>query len=102
MHFTPDQYSVNTSILIDDKDNGGGMNSELTAFKDLGLLDNGKTSLDTQIDMIKSRTLMVRTIKDLGINVTYYLEKNLRLHEQYKKMYLLELISFKRTLYFFH
>ncbi len=85
LHFAPNQYSVNASILIDDKDNGGGMNSELTAFKDLGLLDNGKTSLDTQIDVIKSRTLMIRTIKDLGINVTYFLEKNLRLHEQYKK-----------------
>ena len=84
LRFTPNQYEVNASILIDDKDNGGGMNSELTAFSDLGLLGDTKTSLDTEIDVLKSRTLMQRVVKDLGINVTYSLDGKVRLYEQYK------------------
>ena len=69
IRYTPNQYLVNASILIDDKDNGGELNSELTAFKDLGLLGDSKTSLETEIDVLKSRTLLQRMVKELGINV---------------------------------
>ena len=85
LRYIPNEYEVNASILIDDKDNGGGMNSELAAFADIGLLGDSKTSLDTEIDVLKSRTLMQRVIKDLGINTTYYLDGRVRLYEQYKK-----------------
>ena len=30
------QYEVSSTILIDDEENGGGLGSELSAFKDLG------------------------------------------------------------------
>ncbi len=85
LRYTPNQYLVNASILIDDKDNGGGLNSELSAFKDLGLLGDSKTSLDTEIDVLKSRTLMQRVVKDLGINVIYYTQGKIGSSELFER-----------------
>jgi len=84
LRYTPNQYEVNASILIDNKENGGSVNSELSAFADLGLLGDSKTSLDTEIDVLKSRTLMQRVVKDLGINITYYTPWRIKARESYK------------------
>ncbi len=83
IRYTSNQYEVNASILIDDKENGGGLNSELSAFKDLGLLGDSKTSLETEIDVLKSRTLMQRVVKELGINVIYYTQGKIGKSELY-------------------
>jgi tyrosine-protein kinase Etk/Wzc len=71
LRYTPNQYDVATKILIDE-DNKGGLASELSAFEDLGLLGGSQTSIDNEIELLKSITLMERVVKDLGINVTYY------------------------------
>ena len=68
LRYTPDQYEVNAAILIADEDKGGGIASELEAFKDMGLMGDSKTSIDTEIDVLTTRTLMQRVVKELGIN----------------------------------
>ena len=73
LRYVPNQYSVETSILIND-DKKGGLSSELSAFEDLGLLGGGKASIDNEIELLKSRTLMEDVVKDLGLNVTYFTE----------------------------
>ncbi len=73
LRYTANQYEVSTTILIDDKDNGG-LASELSAFEDLGLIGNTKTSLDNEMELLKSRSLLERVVKDLGINVTYFIQ----------------------------
>jgi len=78
------QYEVSSTILIDDKDNGGGLTSELSAFEDLGLLSGSKTSLDTEMGVLKSRTLMERVIKELDLNITYYTKGRIGTHELYQ------------------
>lgn len=84
IRYSHNQYIVTASILIDDKDNGGGLNSELSTFKDLGLLGDNKTSLDTEIDVLKSRTLIQRVVTELGINVIFYTQGKIGRSELYK------------------
>lgn len=71
LRYTPNQYEVATTILINDKDNGG-LASELSAFEDLGIVSKATSSLDNEIELLKSRSLMRRVVKQLGINVTYF------------------------------
>lgn len=71
LRYTPNQYEVTTTILINDSDNGG-LASELSAFQDLGLLGGSQTSLDNEIELLKSRSLLERVVKELGINVEFY------------------------------
>ena len=71
LRYTPNQYSVSTTILVDDK-NSGGLASELSAFQDLGMFGSSKASLDNEIELLKSKSLAERMVKSLGINVRFY------------------------------
>lgn len=79
------QYEVSSTILIVDKENGGGLTSELSAFEDLGLFAGSKTSLDTEMSVLKSRTLMERVIKELGFHVSYYSKDRIGINEIYQE-----------------
>jgi len=71
LRYSTNIYEVSTTILIDEE-NRGGLASELSAFEDLGLLGGRQTTLDNEIELLKSRTLMGKVIKDLGLNVAFY------------------------------
>ena len=71
LRYTPNQYTVSTTILVDDK-NSGGLSSELSAFADLGLMGGSKASLDNEMELLKSKSLAERVVKSLGTNVTFY------------------------------
>lgn len=71
LRYTPNQFEVATTILIDDEESGG-LASELSAFEDIGLLGSAKKNLDNEIELLKSRTLIENVIKNLEYNVTYF------------------------------
>jgi len=71
LRYTPKQYEVSTTILIEDKDNGG-LNTELAAFKDLGLNTGANRSIFNEIEILKSRSLMERVLKKMDANVSYF------------------------------
>jgi len=78
------QYEVSATILIDDEEKGN-LTSELSAFEDLGILKGSKTSLDTEMGILKSRTLMENVIKDLKLNISYYSQGRVAKREIYQK-----------------
>jgi len=76
LQFTHNKYEVTSTIFIEDKDSGG-MPSEMEAFADLGILGDGKKkSIINETGVLKSRTLIERVVKDLGIHITYFKEGN--------------------------
>ncbi|MEL4457185.1 GumC family protein [Lutimonas vermicola] len=79
------QYEVSSTILINDTENGGGITSELSAFQDLGLIAGSKSSLETEMGVLKSRTLMERVIKELGLQLSYYAKSRIGIDEVYQK-----------------
>lgn len=84
LRYTANQYSVSTTILVDDK-NSGGLASELSAFEDLGLLGGSKAVLDNEMELLKSKSLSDRVVKSLGINVTYFKKGNVIKSELFRK-----------------
>ncbi len=83
LRYTPNTYLVNATILIDDETTGG-LPSELSAFEDLGLMGGAKKQLETEMGLLKSRSLMGDVVKELGLNVTYYKKGRMREVEVYK------------------
>lgn len=75
-------YEVSSTILINDEENGGS--SEISVFQDLGLFAGPKTSLDTEIGVLKSKSLIERVIKDLGLNINYFVKSGFVTKEIYK------------------
>ncbi|UMB60804.1 polysaccharide biosynthesis tyrosine autokinase [Lutibacter sp. A80] len=82
LRYTPKQYEVSSTILIDDENNGG-MSSELSAFEDLGVFGGSKSNLDNEIGILRSRSLMERVVKDLKLNISYRYKGNVRDVELY-------------------
>ena len=83
LRYTANEYKVATTILIDDEESGG-LASELSAFEDLGLMGGGKKAIETEIGLLKSRSLMESVVKDLGIYATYFRHGRVRAVELYK------------------
>jgi capsular exopolysaccharide synthesis family protein len=73
-------YEVSATILI--KDDKKGASSELSAFDDLGILKNNN-NIDNEIEILKSRSLMMRVVKELKLNVSYFSYGRPIEHERY-------------------
>lgn len=80
---TPD-YKVNAKILIQD-DQKGGDSPEKDMLEQLQMF-NSKSNVDNEMEIIKSRSLMEKTVKDLQLNVSYWLEGRLKTAEQFRKL----------------
>ncbi|WP_268225523.1 GumC family protein [Sinomicrobium oceani] len=83
LRYATPQYSVSASIMIKD-DKKGGITSELSAFQDIGLFGNVTNSVDNEIEVLKSRTLMENVVKNLGLNIVYFVKGSIRTSEAYK------------------
>src|SRR5688572_4616883 len=66
-------YEVNATILVKDDKKGGAI-SELSAFEDLGLL-KGTNNMDNEIEVLKSRSLMNLVVKELRLNIGYFIKE---------------------------
>ena len=83
LRYTPNTYEVAAVILIDEEASGS-MSSELSVIEDLGLLGSGKKSIENEIGLLKSRSLMESVVKQLNLNCTYYKKGRLHTVELYK------------------
>lgn len=75
LRYTTPSYEASTSILVKDEKKGG-MLSELSAFSDLGLSGGSVNNVDNEIEILKSRTLVESTVRQLNLNVNLLVEGN--------------------------
>lgn len=78
------QYVASASVLFRDDQSGSGiLADELAAFEDLGVI-NKKHNLENEIQILHSRSLVTRVIKDLDLNVNYYTFGRPIFHQKYE------------------
>lgn len=77
-------YKINSTILIKDDSEGRGL-SELAAFEDLAGLSGGDNDVDDEVDIIKSKTIIAKVVKQLQLNVNQYAKIGLRTIDLYGK-----------------
>lgn len=83
LKFTTAEYSTTASIIIKDE-KGKNPASQMEAFTDMGLLGGmGAESIENEIGILKSKTLMTQTVKALNLNITYFKESTLKTEEVY-------------------
>lgn len=83
LRYSTPQYQASTTILVKDEKKGG-MLSELSAFADMGIGGGMKSNLDNEIEILKSRTLVERTVKKLGLHIVLIEKGNVISTERYK------------------
>jgi tyrosine-protein kinase Etk/Wzc len=77
-------YKATTTLLIKDE-KAGGLASELSAFKDLDLFSTGKSNINDEIEVLKSRTIIERTVIYGEYNVSYISKGRIKSTETYDK-----------------
>lgn len=88
-------YSASTTILVKD-DKKGGLASEFAGLSEIGLFGNSKSNVDNEIEILKSRTLIEKTIKELRLNYTYIKQGHVKSAEIYNGAEII--IDFKSNL----
>lgn len=76
-------YSATTKILVKDEKKGG-LASEFSELSEIGLLGKAKSNVDNEIEILKSRTLIEKTVKELRLNYIYIREGIVKTGEVYK------------------
>lgn len=69
------KYKIQSTILIKEKEKGNSF-SDLSSFEDLGLFSSGDNSLENEIQIIKSRGLIRQLVKELKLNIRYFIENS--------------------------
>ena len=77
-------YSVSSKMLIKDQDRRGYSSSISSTFSELGLKNNS-AGFDNEIEVLATRTLNKRVVKELKLYTTYMQEGRLKDHEVYNK-----------------
>ncbi len=80
LRYTTTQYGVDASIIIKDDKKGG--NSELSAFSDLNIF-SGKSNVENEMAILKSRTLSLNVVNELNLDVSYYVDGRVKKTEVY-------------------
>ncbi|MFM9987031.1 GumC family protein [Flavobacterium sp.] len=82
LRYSIPEYKSQTTLLIKREDSGG-MSSELAAFQDLSMFSGAKRDLDDEIEVLKSRSLVEKTIKEGKFNISYAIEGRIKSSESY-------------------
>jgi len=81
-YITP-QFTINASILV--RDDAKGAEFGDTAFLESMGLSSVKSSVDNEVEILKSRTLMESVVEDLRLNVRYFSTGRVKTTELYDK-----------------
>ena len=84
LHFQTPVYQVSASIMIkNDKKNGGGNTADLESLG-LGGMITSAQSIDNEIEVLRSKTILKEVINNLELYITYYDEDEFPKKELYK------------------
>lgn len=99
LRYSVPKYRAALTIMVKDERKGGIAN-ELSAFADLGVLANIKSSVDNEIEILKSRSLTEQTVLDMGLNISYINRGRLKSEEIYgDKHFKITYLDDKRKLF---
>lgn len=66
-YYTAPSFIASTTIML--KDEKGTINPELSSLTDIGLMGKISNNVNTEIEILKSRTLFEKTVKKLNLNI---------------------------------
>ena len=80
LYSTP-QYRISSTLLLKDDKNGGG-SIDLSGFAGADILHPNK-KVENEIEVLKAKSLMQRTLKELSLHTTYFVEDKVKYVEIY-------------------
>lgn len=81
LRYAVPEYKTVATLLIKSED-GAGM-AEFSALQELSMFSGSKKDIEDEVEILKSRSLIEKTIKDGKFNVSYILEGRIKSSETY-------------------
>ena len=81
LRYSVPEYKSITTLLIKREDSGGM--AEFAALQELSMFSGAKKDIDDEMEVLKSRSLIEKTIKDGKFNISYILEGRIKSSETY-------------------
>jgi hypothetical protein len=81
IRFQVPKYQVSATVMLKDNNKGTG-SAESEVFKELGLMQSA-SSMEDEIEVFKSRSIMYRVVKKLDLDFSYFSQGNPIYHEKY-------------------
>ena len=81
IRYTVPQYQISATISISEEENIS--ESALVAFQDLGIVDQAQDKISSEIQLLKSKTLMTNVVSKLNLNVQYFTQGRILEVENY-------------------
>jgi tyrosine-protein kinase Etk/Wzc len=73
LRYTTPVFKISARVLVNDEKKGGGLNASSAAgLTDLSGLLGGKSIVDNEVEVLKTKYLMQQVVKDLNLNIIYY------------------------------
>lgn len=81
LRYSTAEYRTSAIVLVQDEGKGGGGVPEGSLLNDLGL--GGKSNVENEVEIFKSRTLMEKVVRDLQLNVQYFTQGRIKVQERF-------------------
>ncbi|MGL4805062.1 MAG: GumC family protein, partial [Bacteroidales bacterium] len=75
-------YQIDATILLNDEKGKG--RADMAALQEMGILTGASANVDNEIEVMRSKDLMLGVVKDLGIYTSVYEKQRLRKINLYK------------------
>jgi tyrosine-protein kinase Etk/Wzc len=82
LRYSTPKYEISASILVKDDTKGTDM-GEAAILENLGL-SAGKSNVDNEVEILKSRALMEKVVADLQLNVSYFAKGKIKTTELFE------------------
>ena len=90
--YTPPIFEITSRLLVKD-DKGGGGNVPSTALMNLGGLLQGRSSVDNESEVLKTRFLMEQVVRQMQLNIIYAYKPNFAAREIYNPPFNLQIVK---------
>ena len=75
LNYTVPQYKSSSTIQIRNTE-GREKETQLSAFKELGIDTRANNMVEDEIEVLKSKSLITKTIKELNLNIQFFTDEN--------------------------
>ncbi|RYY31692.1 MAG: capsular biosynthesis protein, partial [Sphingobacteriaceae bacterium] len=82
LRYAATEYRIDTTILIKDDKKGTDVSQIGDMFSDLEVFNSGK-NIDDEIEVLKGKTLMLRVLRELNLQATYFKKGKIKNTEVY-------------------
>lgn len=91
--YTPPTYQISAKILVNDDEKGSSLGKQSGALMDLGGLIGAKNSVDNEAEILRTRFLMEKVVRQMQLNIVYSKKANLVTRELYAPPFKLSILK---------